>query len=446
LWFATTGSSACEVVEMDEMNGSSDRRVAITGMGIVTTIGQNPDEYLNSLIEGRSGITHWKQMDERIYSKIGGDMSGFDMDAHLACYGSTYPAELVLRARKLMRATPLSGRMAAAAAMQAFVDAGLAETSAIDPDRFGHVCGGHNLNAGYIYTNTQVHMEEPEFIDPLYGVMFLDTDVLAVVSELLNLKGPAFIIGGACATSNLGLLAGLDLLRAGRADAVVVSGCCFDFDAVTLQGWALIDALSYQSFNDEPGRASRPFDARREGFVPSHGAGAVVLESLASARRRDAHVYAELRGAASASDASRLTKPVLQGQVRAIRLALADAGIKPDQVDYVNAHATSTPLGDAMEVAAIKAVLGDRAYQIPINSTKSMAGHCLGAAAIVELVATLLQMEHEFVHPTINQEVPDPELDLDFVPNEARQYRFGVAISNSFGFGGLNSCVVVSRV
>jgi 3-oxoacyl-(acyl-carrier-protein) synthase len=431
---------------MDDLTTDADRRVVITGMGVATTIGQDLREYQVALENGCSGITQWKQMDARIDSKIGGDMSDFDLDTYLARYKESYPPALAQQARRLLRVTPLSGRTAAVASMQAYVDAGLAQTSAIAPERFAHIGAGHNLNASYIHNNTQTLTEDPEFIDPLFGLMFLDTDALAVVSELLGLKGPSFTVGGACATGNVGLLTALDLIRAGRADAVLVSAAAFDLDALTLQGWAIISALSFESFNNDPTRASRPFDVRREGFVPSHGAGAVVLESLTSARMRGTPIYAELRGAASTSDASRLTRPDMDGQVRAIRLALQDAKVRPDQVDYVNAHATSTPLGDAVEVSAIKHALGDRAYQIPVNSTKSMIGHCLTAAAIVELVATVLQMKESFVHPTINQEEADPELDLDFVPNEARQYRSQVAISNSFGFGGLNSCVVLSQI
>lgn len=423
---------------------NADRRVVVTGMGLVTTMGDTLDAYRDSLAAGRSGITRWKQQDERIYSKIGGDLSDFDFRAHLESVGARYPTELVERAAKLLRVTPLAGRITAAAALAAFVDAGLPD-SRLEPERFGHVMAGHNLNSDYVIENLQVLQEEPDYIDPLFGMLFLDTDVLSVISELLTLKGPSSAVAGACASSNLALLTALDLIRAGRADAVVVSGAALALTPLVLQGWAIIDALSYQSFNDDPARASRPFDALREGFVPAEGAGVLVLESLASARARGARIHAEILGASASSDASRLTRPDLQGQVRAIRGALNDARINPEQVDYVNAHATSTPLGDAVEVAAIKAVFGDHAYRIPVNSTKSMLGHCLTAAAAVELIATILQMQYGFVHPTINQEEKDPELDLDFVPNEARDYRIDVAISNSFGFGGLNSCVVVGQ-
>jgi 3-oxoacyl-(acyl-carrier-protein) synthase len=305
---------------------------------------------------------------------------------------------------------------------------------------------GHNVNAGYIIQNSLTfYQEDPDYIEPLFGLLCMDTDVLAATSELLTLKGPSFTVGGACASGNVALLAGMELLRAGRADAVLVTGAPIELEPVALQGWALIDAISIRSFNDVPEQASRPFDARREGFVPSEGAGAVMLETWSSARARGARVHGELLGAAAVSDASRLTRPDLDGQVRAMQLAMADARIKAADVDYVNAHATSTPLGDAVEVAAIKAALGGRAHQIPVNATKSMIGHCLTSAAIVELIATLLQMRHDVVHPTINQDVTDPELDLDFVPNRFRRASIEVALSNSFGFGGINACVAVAR-
>lgn len=419
--------------------------MVITGIGIVTIIGENAKEYLGSLQAGRSGITRWKHMDERIESKVGGDMSEFDLTSHLNRVGKHYPTALAQCALKLLRSTPRSGQLTAAAALQSYVDAGLSD-SKVQPETFGHVLSGTNLNASYIYENTLTLKDDPEFIDPLYGLYCLDTDVLSVVSELLDLRGPSFTVGGACGSGNLALMAGLDLIRARRADKVVVSGGALPYDPVVLQGWAIMNAISTRSFNDEPARASRPFDMRREGFVPSEGAGAVVLESWESARARGAHIYCELLGAASASDASRLPKPATEGQVRAMSGALRDAAIEPEQVDYVNAHATSTPQGDRAEVATIKAVLGERAHQIPVNSTKSMMGHTVMSAAVVELIATILQMENSFVHPTINLEEPDPELDLDFVPNQARVYRANVAVSNSFGFGGINSCIVVGKL
>ena len=232
-----------------------------------------------------------------------------------------------------------------------------------------------------------------------------------------------------------------------RTELLMAVGQSFAFvglvSSLLLQACVLMEAVSFRSFNDAPQRASRPFDARREGFVPSHAAAALVLESRRHAERRGAVPRAEVLGASCASAASRHAKPSFESQVAAIAGALEDAGVAPAEVDYVNAHATSTPLGDAVEVAALKQALGRRAWEIPVNSTKSMIGHALTAASAVELVATILQMAHGEVHPTINQEEPDPELGLDFVPNRARPHEIKIALSNAFGFGGLNSSVVV---
>jgi 3-oxoacyl-(acyl-carrier-protein) synthase len=415
-------------------------------MGIVSVLGDSTDAFCASLLAGRSGITRWKRPgDDGRYSRIGGDLSDFDLPGYLERHATRYPAEQVKHCLSLMRAAPLVPRLVAPAALQAWHDAGLPHGT--PPARIGHALGGHNLNMGYIVENSLTfHHDEPDYIEPLFGLLCLDTDVLSATSELLGLKGPIFTVGGACASGNLAVIAAVDLLRAGRADAMLVSAAPIELEPVGLHSWAMLDAISTRSFNDAPERASRPFDARREGFVPSEGAGAFILETLERARARGARIHAELLGASATSDASRLTRPDLDGQRRAMLSALEDARVSPDQVDYVNAHATSTPLGDAVEVAAIKAALGDRARRIPVNSTKSMVGHCLSAAGVVELVATLLQMSHGVVHPTINQEEPDARLDLDFVPNHAREAKIDIAMSNSFGFGGINSSIVVGRL
>jgi 3-oxoacyl-(acyl-carrier-protein) synthase len=420
------------------------REIVVTGLGVVSTVGCAPGAFIDALLAGRSGITLWKEdLDARPYSRIGGDLTEFDLSAHLDSVGAGYPATVKERARKLLRSTPLSGRATAAAALHAFVDAGLREGSP-PPERCAHVLAGHNLNANYIVRNVRTYYDDdPDYIDPLFGVMCMDTDVLAVTSQILGVRGPSFTVGGACASGNLAIQAALDLLRLGRADVALVCGGALDTDPVSLQGWAMIDAISCRAFVDEPTRASRPFDLRREGFVPAQGAAALVLEAREHAEARGARIHGRLLGAACTGDACRLTKPSRDGQSRAMRLALADARVTPDSVDYVNAHATSTPLGDAVEVAAIKDVFGAHSRRLLVNATKSMIGHNLAAAGVVEAVATLLQMQRGIVHPTINLEEPDPALDLDFVPNEAREHRIAIALSNSFGFGGLNSTVIL---
>jgi 3-oxoacyl-(acyl-carrier-protein) synthase len=411
-------------------------------MGAITPVGEDVAALWQALRSGRSGIHRLAWADERLYPRIGGDLAGWDLARHLDTVGAAYPPETVHRARRLLRTTPPPGQLGAAVALQALADAGWPE---LDPLRFGHVMAGHNTNLSYVAHNVRLLDEDPDSIEPLSGLHMLDTDPLAVVSELVGARGPTLLVGNACASGNMALQVALDLLRSDRADAVLVSGSGFDLEPLMLQAWAVIDALSLRSFNDEPERASRPFDRLREGFVPSRMAGAILLERAEVAQARGAPAHALLLGAASASDACRLTRPDLDGQVRTMRLALADAGLDPSEVDYVNAHATSTPLGDRVEVAAIKTVFGRRAARIPVNGTKSILGHGLIATAVVEAIATVLQLRHATLHPTINQEVPDPELDLDFVPNQCRAQRIERALSNSFGFGGLNACVLLGR-
>jgi len=427
---------------MKHMDNSDTRTVVVTGMGIVTPNGENVSAFRDSLENGRSSITHWKRDSDRMASKIGGDMSEFRIAEHLERVGTHYPAHLKEAAQTVLRAAPLSVNLAAAAALEAFVDAGLPHPS-LAPECIGHILGGTNFNASYILQNASTFNEEPDYIEPLYGVMVLDTDVLARVCDLLTLKGPSWTVGNACGSSNIALITGMDLIRSRRADAVVVTGASGGLDPVLLHSWATLGALSSESFNDQPERASRPFDSRREGFVPSEGAAAVVLETLTSARARGANIRAAVVGGGSASDATRQIRPSQDGQMRAMRAALNDARITPEQLDYVNAHATSTPLGDKIEVAAIKGVLGEHVSKIPVNATKSITGHLLNAAALVEFIGVVLQMENDFVHPTINLEEPDEGMDLDFVPNHAREHKPRLAMSNSFGFGGLNSSLVV---
>ncbi|MDT7041212.1 beta-ketoacyl-[acyl-carrier-protein] synthase family protein [Candidatus Nitronereus thalassa] len=420
-------------------------RVVVTGMGAVTPLGMTRHDLLEGLQTGRSGIQRWQKYPGHRYSQIGGAIPECALADYFEKTRSMYAEPMIKKTTRLLRATPYAGRMTALAALEAMNDSRMEIDTAGD-ETIGHVLGGHNLNMNYIFQNTLEHEQDPDLIDPRYGLLTLDTDVLSVISELLHLKGPSFTIGAACASGNLAIMAGLDLIRSGRVDTVLVTGGLIDLDPVILTGWGLIDAIVTDKFLDEPERASRPFDAKRSGFVPGHCAAALVLESLENARERGAFLYGEILGGGGASDASRKTQPHIEGQVRAMQTALDDAGMAPEDINYINAHAPSTPLGDRVEVQAIKMVLGPHAYRMPVNSTKSLIGHGLCAAGVVECVATLLQMQEGFVHPTLNQEYPDPELDLDFVPNKSRPYQIDAALSNSFGFGGINSSIVVKAI
>src|SRR5580765_7628431 len=267
-------------------NGRRDdaHRVVVTGMGVVTPIGETPAEFSASLRAGRSGITRWEHMDERTLSKIGGDMCEFDLGAHFERVGARYPPDLIKRARTVLRATPLTGRLAGAAALQAYIDAGLHDAG-LAPERVGHVGGGNNLNNNYFVQNVRLFEQDPESIDPLLGVVFWDTDVLGKIGELLTIKGPNYMVGNACASGNAALLCAIDLLRAGRVDTAVVSAATQELDPVALQGWALMNALVWQSFADAPTQASRPFDARRQGFVPGEAPARSSSRPLPERRR-----------------------------------------------------------------------------------------------------------------------------------------------------------------
>jgi 3-oxoacyl-(acyl-carrier-protein) synthase len=415
-------------------------RVVVTGLGCVTTLGESSDALMDALLAGRSGVTRWKSQPSTLYSKIGGELSDFKIEQHTAAW----PAHLAETAHSVLRISPPAGRYVAASVYQA-----LATANALDvcDAQTGHLLATHNVNERFVFQQALEFAEEPDFVDPMYGVIAFDTDPLASANEIFGVRGPSFTVGGACASSNVALLTALDLLRAGRAKRVIVSGCAGTLSPMALQGWSFIDALTLDTFADEPHRASRPFDKRREGFVPSEGAGAVVLETLEEARRRKAPIRAEILGGAMTSAASRGTRTDIDAQKRAIRAALQDSQIQADQIDYVNSHGTSTPIGDLNEMVALRAILGDHVRRIPINSTKSMLGHTLQASNLLELIATIGQMERGRVHQTLNLDDVDPDFaDLDLVPGTARDQRINVALSNGFGFGGVNAVIAVARL
>ncbi len=267
------------------------------------------------------------------------------------------------------------------------------------------------------------------------------------ISHVLGPVGPSLTVATACATGAQAIGEGAELIRTGRADIVFAGGVEGLIEDFALAGFAAMRALP-TSFNDDPARASRPFDARREGFVFSEGAACVILERLDQAVARGARIYAELAGHASSGDGFHVAAPdpTAAGPIRTMRWALQDAHLAPDQVNYINAHGTSTPANDAVETLAIKTVFGEAAYRIPISSTKSMIGHAMGASGAIEAVVCALTIQHRVIHPTINYEVPDPECDLDYVPNVSRPAPVEVALSNSFGLGGQNTCLVLKQV
>ena len=424
---------------------AQDRRIVITGLGINTPIGDDLDTFYANLLAGKSAITRWKWMkNANVYSKVGGDLSEYDVKAKLGRLRDRLPADMHKRAGVLCNKPPSSPSLWVLCAADAWLDAGLAEGG--DPTRRAVLVGGHNLNERYFAANYETFLhEEPDYIDSMAALHMLDTDHAGSVCEMLGWQGAAYTLGGACASATVPLRSAPDETRHHDHDVAMVVGPVLDFSQMGVHAMALLGAITYESFNDEPHRASRPYDSRREGFVPSHGAGVLVLEELGQALKRGAKIYAEVLGCTSTSDGSHLPAPSTDGQARTIERLLRRAGVRPDQVDYVSAHATSTPLGTPSEHNAIKGVYGDPATRLKINAPKPMLGHTCWSAPAVETVAAMLQMRGKKLHPSINIEEKDPEVDLEVCANVPVDHEIQLMVKNSFGFGGLNCCSLFRR-
>lgn len=423
------------------MASRTSKRVVVTGMAINTPLGDDLDTHYQSLVAGKSAITHWKFLDtSNIHSKVGGDLSGYDVQAKLDTLSSGLPPEVYKRLRRLVKKAPFSTRLAALCAADAFIDAGLSE--AMDPTRAAVIVGGHNLHNNLLFENIAKFNEEPEYIDSMLSLHGLDTDLAATVGELLGIQGALYTVGGACASVNVALRSAVDEILHHDHDVAVVVGAPLDFAPIDLHAMAILGAIGYQSFNDTPTEASRPYDQRREGFIPSHGTGVLVIEDLTHAKRRKARVYSELLGVTVGSDGCHLPSPSVEGQTRTMNRLLASTKTKPEQVDYVNAHATSTPLGDVTEIRSIKNVFGDHAYNLKINATKSMLGHCCWSAPVVETIGAILQSRGGTLHPSINIHDIEPEVDLDVCANQSVSHPVRIFMKNSFGFGGINCCAL----
>lgn len=414
-------------------------------MAINTPLGDELQAFSQNLLSGQSAITRWKAFDtDDIYSKIGADLCDYDINAKLVSLRGRIPDELHERLRQLVKRASWSAKLSLLLAADAWLDAGLAIRDC-DMERMAVLIAGHNINQGYMFRNFAQFNEDPDFIDGLFALHGLDTDHAGTVSELLQARGPIYTTGAACASGNVALRSAVDEIRYRECDAAIVIGAVLDFSPVDVQGMAIMGALSCESFNDEPQKASRPFDRAREGFVPAHGGAALILEEYASAQARGAQIHAEVLAVAAGCDACHLPQPSRQGQVATMRRALADAGIAPERIDFISAHATSTPLGDITEINSVKEVFGEHAYRLAINAPKSILGHTCWSAATVETVAAILQMRAGCLHPSINIDDIDPAIDLDVCANERREHRIEYCMKNAFGFGGIDSVSIFRR-
>jgi 3-oxoacyl-[acyl-carrier-protein] synthase II len=409
-----------------------DRRVVITGYGVISPIGISIDDFWNSLASGKSGISRVSTFDaSQFSSQICAEVKDFQPERYID--------------KKKIRKMDRFSQLAFAAAKMAIEDAKL-NMEKEDPFRVGVIVGSGIGGLSTVAAEHKVLLEKgPRRVSPFMIPMLITNIAAGEIAIAYNLQGPNYSLSSACATSNHTVGDALRLIRYGDADVIIAGGTEAAVTPLGLAGFCSAKALSTR--NDDPEHASRPFDKERDGFIMGEGAGIVILESLEHALSRGVSIHAELIGYGATDDAYHITAPSPDGQsaARAISNALADGGVKPEEVDYINAHGTSTPLNDKVETLAIKKVFGDYAYKIPISSNKSMIGHLLGAAGVVELIATILSMEKETIPPTINYEFPDPECDLDYVPNKARHKKINVALSNSLGFGGHNATLVVRK-
>ncbi len=408
------------------------KRVVITGIGAITPIGNNAVDYWNALLAGKSGITKVTAFDASDYAtQIAGEVKGFEPGNYMD----------KKEARRMDRFT----QFAVACSRMALDDAKI-DLEKIDRDRAGTIIGTGIGGMETLHDQYKVLFEKgPNRISPFFVPMMIANMASGLTSITFGLQGPCLTVVTACATGTNSIGEALRIIQHGDADIMVCGGTEATISPAALAGFCSMKAMSTR--NDDPEKASRPFEAGRNGFVMGEGCGVVILEELEHAKARGAKIYAELAGYGTNADAFHITAPAPEGtqQAKVMALAIKDAGLTPADVDYINAHGTSTPLNDKNESLAIKALFGDRAKKIAVSSTKSMTGHLLGAAGGIECIACALTVQNDTIHPTINYENPDPELDLDYVPNKARKQVVNVAISNSFGFGGHNATILVKK-
>lgn len=405
-------------------------RVVITGIGVVNAIGNTKEEYWRALANGNNGI---------------GPLNAFDASefrTQIAAQVKNFEAEKYLDKKAVSR-FPLFIQYALAASIMAHEDSGL-DLSQVDPYRAGVQIGAGVGGIGVLEDNARTLIEKgPKRVSPFLVPFMIINMASGQVSIHFDLRGPNSASVTACATSNHSIGESLRLIQHGYADVMFTGGTESAITPLAFAGFCSMRAMSER--NDDPQAASRPFDKERDGFVMGEGAGVLILESLSHAKQRGANIYAEIVGFGMTSDAHDMVSPPSNGEgaAKAMEFALNDAKLTTDAVDYINVHGTSTPVGDVAETNAIKSLFNDRAYKIPISSTKSMVGHLLGAAGAVELIGCIGAMKNGFIPPTINYEVPDEECDLDCVPNESRDGKIEVVLSNAFGFGGHNTCIVM---
>lgn len=424
-------------------NSGPTAPIAVTGIGITSSIGMNAGEFSDSLRAGKSGIDHWTlSAGPPIPVGIGARLPDFSLAAALQQVEGV-PEPLRRRVGLCAGRSPLGIQAAVLAALEAWIKAGLHQVP-LDPQRLGIIVAGSNLNPQYSYGLHEKFQQNPEYLTPRYPLHYMDTDYVGTLSEIFQVQGEGFTVGGASASGNVAIIKACQAIGGEVIDACLVIGAPADLSPMELQGFYNIGALGGRNFHDQPDKACRPFDRHHEGFIYGQAGACMLLESPASAQRRGVPGLARVTGGALVLDGNRLPDPNEEGEARAMALALARAGLDPSEIDYLNAHGTSSPLGDEIEVKAVKQVFKENVNRLWINSTKGLTGHCLTSAGVVEAIAAAIQLQQGFLHPNKNLENPIDN-ECRFCPPQSLPVSIRKAMSNSFGFGGIVTSIILER-
>ncbi len=417
--------------------------IAVTGIGIISSIGNNVLEFKRSLKNGKCGIgvldsniDHMKQI-----KSLGALIQNYSYIDEADRYAENNK-EIVLRMKSCLRRTTESMRYASGAVLESWSIAGLGSQNA--PERTGIVVAGSNLSCGLQYSLHDRFTKAPEYLSPSYALQFMDTDFVGTLSEIFNIQGEGFTVGGASASGNVAIIKACQLIKLGVADVCLVVGCCCELSPMEIQSFINLGGMGGHGYIERPLEACRPFDVQHEGFIYGQASGCIVLESKEHAVKRNAKILSYICGGAIALDANRLSDSSEEGVARVMAAAIRQAGLDASDISYINAHGTSTPLGDITEVKAIKRVFGSSVEKVWINSTKSLTGHCLFSAGIIEAIAVIIQMNEGFLHPNLNL-CKSIDHECRFCKERAVDVEIETALSNSIGFGGINTSIVISK-
>ncbi|MEY4483322.1 MAG: hypothetical protein RL693_774 [Verrucomicrobiota bacterium] len=409
--------------------------VLVTGIGVLTSAGKGVQAFTDALNHGRVGITSCT--DDGL--GIAGRLKAFSFEETVASL--SLPDAMKTRALRAGRRAPLSAQTSLTTAMEAWQQA-FGGMEVYPPEQISLLIAGNNINQAYQRGIMSKFQEDPEYVPASYALHFMDTDQIGLLSEVLGVRGEGFTVGGGSASGNMGILQAYRQIKYGLCQACIVVGALADFSPVELRAFQHAGALGGSRFSDQPEKACRPFDRDRDGFIYGQGSACLILESSKQANERGASVWGQIGGGAACLDGNRSSNPSVAGEIRVMRQALAEAGHAIEEVQYINAHATSSLLGDEVEVKAIKEVFGSHLENVSINATKGLIGHCLYAAGAVEAVATLIQMKRGFLHPNANLENPI-DRECRFIGLTAEAKRTELALNNSYGFGGINTSIVL---